>query len=139
MDSQKPCICNGMNEECSVCGGSGFLDLISVDIIKTQYSPAELRKENEELKKYNAGTIEKFYETGEEFFSFLKNKKETVTRKNKKKSLTKSKKSKAITDTKKRNKQKNKNKIKIKKYLQGHLKVTRPPNQNRRTKRKKNE
>jgi len=53
------CRCDGMNEECIFCGGSGFLTEERVEIIKTIVDKSKLRKENKELDNYLHPNLEK--------------------------------------------------------------------------------
>jgi hypothetical protein len=61
MNNQKSCICNGMNEECSKCGGSGFIPDTEITIIKTNVDPRIIQRQKEELDKYQHGDEEKMY------------------------------------------------------------------------------
>jgi hypothetical protein len=52
MQKPSPCVCDGMNEECSICGGSGYVNSPKVDIHRTVPSDSQLRKEERELNAY---------------------------------------------------------------------------------------
>lgn len=52
MNKLTPCICNGMNQECSLCGGSGFVNDDDIEIIKAVASPQAEKKQKEELDEY---------------------------------------------------------------------------------------
>lgn len=52
MEERKPCRCGGMNEECAICGGSGYLDSLKVEFHRTEPSPDKIEKEKTELDAY---------------------------------------------------------------------------------------
>ena len=57
------CKCNGMNEECMICGGSGFINDSKIEIIQCLQNQKELEKQSEELQKYINGNSEKMYDS----------------------------------------------------------------------------
>lgn len=55
-----------MNEECAVCGGSGYLVSSPIQIIKTVVTELDLKKEDQDLRRYKKSSSGKLYVTDEE-------------------------------------------------------------------------
>jgi hypothetical protein len=58
MENQKQCKCNGMNEECIICDGKGYVELKEYEIVKVAINDLDLKREEEELKKYAQPLVE---------------------------------------------------------------------------------
>lgn len=61
MDEQTPCRCNGLNDNCHICGGSGYISDEKVVIIKTVVQNSVKEKEQKELESYINSQSENLY------------------------------------------------------------------------------
>jgi hypothetical protein len=73
------CKCDGRNEECIYCGGTGEIKQDLIEIIKTEPDKKALQKQNSELEQYLHNDSEKLYGNNEKnIFKNIRRKKKKV-------------------------------------------------------------